>query len=1049
MRNVRSSRASPRRICHAPALALLCAVRCAPAFGACNSYAPYSGQTVTCDTGAPNPSNTGVEAQPGSTNVTVNVQPGAELNVGNNNVVFVLDRSTVVNEGTLRQSADFFDAISAQGTGAGNNVLVNRGTIATAGTESEGMFNSAAAVNMLNDATGVIETSGTDSAAMTDFAGPGGGTLTNDGKLVTSGDNSAALAAQTSNDTLVNNGTITTTGANAPGLLSNDPASDGGNALTNNGTIGVSGTNSHGIVTLGSAPAVVTNNGSITASGPGGLGAFFGNPVTFANNAGASIVSTQSNAIIASAGGTLANAGTITASAAGIFAGGPATIANSGTIASTGFIGIQATGDVDVAITNTGTIGGPVAAMQTGAGNDTFAMSAGSTAGVVDLGGGANAVVLTGGAIGAGIEAEAGPSDTLAWTRGGTIAGPVTLGGDNNTATLTGLTDANLAGLTVLASGTGTGTLTLDGTVASGASRFVNWTTINLANASQLTLDSGGLTLGNAGIGGGTLDIDATSTLFAGGLGDPAIAPAVAGQLASVNNAGVIDLTNGGTSTADALVITGNYVGQNGRLLLQSVLGADGSPSDKLVISQGAGSGNTTLGVTNVGGHGGATLTDGILVVQATNGATTTTSAFTLPQPLHVGAYVYYLFRGGVTAGTADNWYLRSSVAPAPPPVQPSAPSTPTSPSSPSSPSSGQTPTSPSSPSSGQTPSPSPPAPVAAAGTPPLPAPPPAGSAPTPLYRMEVPVYAEAPELARELTVDQLGTFHDRQGDQALLTESGALPAAWARAWGEHASVATGGAASPDFSGTIGGVQIGHDLYADASASGHRNHYGFFVGAARATGDVSGLALGFPGYAAGRLAIDSYSVGGYWTHVGPGGWYTDTVVMGSTLTIDPRSSEGVGATTHGHAQIASVEAGLPIAVLPNLNVEPQLQLIWQHESIDELNDGISSVSFHADSGLIGRLGVRLEGRLDAMGTVWLPYLRTNLWRYFGGTYSVTYAGSTILPDSVAATAAEFELGLVARFGAHGSANATLGYTTNVNGTHRETVVGSAGVRWSW
>jgi outer membrane autotransporter protein len=146
--------------------------------------------------------------------------------------------------------------------------------------------------------------------------------------------------------------------------------------------------------------------------------------------------------------------------------------------------------------------------------------------------------------------------------------------------------------------------------------------------------------------------------------------PAVSGQLVTVNNAGTIDLTNGGTSTTDALVVNGNYVGLNGKLLLQSVLNGDGSPSDKLVIVQGTGSGKATLGITNVGGVGAATLTNGILVVQATGGATTAAGAFTLPKPLLAGAYTYYLFKGGVSAGTADNWYLRSSLAAAPAPTR-------------------------------------------------------------------------------------------------------------------------------------------------------------------------------------------------------------------------------------------------------------------------------------------------------------------------------------------------------------------------------------------
>jgi outer membrane autotransporter protein len=314
---------------------------------------------------------------------------------------------------------------------------------------------------------------------------------------------------------------------------------------------------------------------------------------------------------------------------------------------------------------------------------------------------------------------------------------------------------------------------------------------------------------------------------------------------------------------------------------------------------------------------------------------------------------------------------------------------------------------------------------------------------------MEVPVYAEIPELVRELSIAQVGTFHERQGEQYLLNESGALPAGWVHGWARHATVANGGAASPEFSGTEGGVQVGHDVYADASPSGHRNHYGFFFSFARAEGDVSGFALGFPGFAAGHLAVNAYSLGAYWTHVGPGGWYTDAVVLGSSLTIDPMSNQGIGAGTHGHAQAVSLEAGLPIPVLSNLSVEPQAQLIWQHESINDLNDGVSSVAFHADSGVIGRLGVRLFGKFESTGTSWEPYARVNLWRYFGGTDTTTFAGTTLIPTSVAATAAEFGLGIVARFNSHGSVFATVGYTTNVNGPRRDIVTGNAGVRWSW
>jgi outer membrane autotransporter protein len=314
---------------------------------------------------------------------------------------------------------------------------------------------------------------------------------------------------------------------------------------------------------------------------------------------------------------------------------------------------------------------------------------------------------------------------------------------------------------------------------------------------------------------------------------------------------------------------------------------------------------------------------------------------------------------------------------------------------------------------------------------------------------MEVPVYAEIPVVTRELGIEQIGTFHDRQGDQALLTEDGTLPASWTRAWGSHAMMESRGGVNPEFSGTTGGLQIGQDVYADSTASGHRNHYGFLLGFARADGDISGFALGVPDLPAGHLAINAYSLGAYWTHTGPGGWYTDTVVMGSTLSIDPSSNEGIGASTHGHALASSAEAGLPIPLAANLSLEPEAQLILQRVSVSNLNDSVSSVSFDAPNTLAARLGVRFAGRIDGMGALWRPYARVNLWRYFGGSSDVTFGGTTTIPSETSATTAQLELGVVTQVTKRGSLFATVNYVTNINGARRTMVGGNAGVRWGW
>ena len=85
----------------------------------------------------------------------------------------------------------------------------------------------------------------------------------------------------------------------------------------------------------------------------------------------------------------------------------------------------------------------------------------------------------------------------------------------------------------------------------------------------------------------------------------------------TVTNAGLIQLGNFTTLT------TQNYAGLGGTLGLNTYLGSDGSPSDRLVISGGSATGNTIVHVTNAGGPGAETTGNGIQVVSAINGATT------------------------------------------------------------------------------------------------------------------------------------------------------------------------------------------------------------------------------------------------------------------------------------------------------------------------------------------------------------------------------------------------------------------------------------------
>ncbi len=615
----------------------------------------------------------------------------------------------------------------------------------------------------------------------------------------------------------------------------------------------------------------------------------------------------------------------------------------------------------------------------TGFGNDTIILSNGTIGGNISVSGGTDSVTVTGGSVGGSVLMSFG-TDTFTWDGGGVIYGTVDLGGDNDTATLKDLTNANLGDTDAITGGLGADNLTLDNASIDRVSRLQMWESIAATNDTEMIFAEN-LVLGDSETGTGTLSIDSTSTLFGGGA-NSAVTPFAAGQLATVINAGRIDLTNGGDSLADTFTIAGNYTGDGGMLLLQTELGDDSSASDKLVISDGSASGSTSISVINVGGAGASTVQDGIMVVEAVNGATTESDAFALNGPVAAGAFEYFLFQGGVTAGTDENWYLRSTLvaprpppptpedpdplpppppepapapdpleplSPAPPPLEPGEPTPPPPPTEPVPPEPAPPPSPPAPPlppeptpsdpdpvdpappveptDPAPAPIPAPPSapalePPAAPPTPPIeaptlpipvspppaatpgnpnpvppppvqPAPPTPGATPViaeviPLYRIEVPTYSVVPPIAHHLALSTLGTFHERRGEQALLHGAGYLPTTWARIFGQDAEMKWDGTVSPSFDGTLFGFQAGQDLFGWESGNDHHDRVGLFVGHARMDGDVKGQALGWNDLLVGQIDLDGTSVGGYWTHIGPNGWYLDGVVMGTWFGGDLR-----------------------------------------------------------------------------------------------------------------------------------------------------------------
>ncbi len=482
---------------------------------------------------------------------------------------------------------------------------------------------------------------------------------------------------------------------------------------------------------------------------------------------------------------------------------------------------------------------------------------------------------------------------------------------------------------------------------------------------------------------------------------------------------------------------------------MNTFLGADGSPSDKLIINGGSAIGNSLLRITNAGGPGAETVANGIAVVQAINGGTTAPGAFTLAGEVRGGAFDYFLFRGGLGGSSPNDWFLRSTfvVGPPEPIVPPILP------------------------------------PILPTDPPPEPLPP----GIYPIIGPEIATYGVVQPIARQLGMTTLGTLHERIGDTSLArirgrhasptatrtgprkapakaptdcVNAGWGPSAWGRVLGQQIDNRYRAFADPRASGQLLGFQSGIDLWRGEWMPGHRDAAGIYVGYANANVDVSGLvtneaATGYVLRKTGGLNLDAWSGGAYWTHYGPGDWYLDAVAQ-ATHYEGAASTQFARLATTGFGFVSSLEAGYPVRLPmfgPGFVLEPQAQIVWQHVSFDDANDGLGEVALGTTSGASGRIGLR--GRwtiVSDSGQVWQPYVRANLWRDWGAQATTTFSGADLVPLLEQATRLQLGGGLSVRMNANVSLYANADYqfaVGNTDGGRRDGIRGAAGVRYTW
>ncbi|WP_161599711.1 autotransporter-associated beta strand repeat-containing protein [Pseudomonas arsenicoxydans] len=564
---------------------------------------------------------------------------------------------------------------------------------------------------------------------------------------------------------------------------------------------------------------------------------------------------------------------------------------------------------------------------------------------------------------------------------GGSIVGNVT----NNAALAFDRSDINNFAGVISGTGSvaqiGTGT-----TLLSGTNTYIGLTTVATG-----TLQAGA---SNAFSAASMHTVQAGATLDTAGFNQ---------TVAALQNNGTVSLVS--AIPGSTLTVNGPYVGNNATLRLGTDLGGDASLSDRLVLNgpTANASGSTTLQIANLGGLGALTSGNGIEVVSALNGATTTAqttkNAFSLANGhVDAGAYEYRLYAADAT-GSGENWYLRSS------------------------------------------------SPVTTPGSPPL-------SPAVPTYRSEVPLLAALPAQSRQADLAMLGNLHRRvgdefnQGDSAAPTSDAQALRSWGRAVYTDLDIQQPGDADAHSQGHVSGWQVGNDLFVSDNWRS-----GFYVGFLDGNADVSGNAHGVTGRV-GNNKLQTRYLGAYATWMDSSGTYVDSVLQGGSqdYTVRPDGNQNISGNYHSFA--ASVETGKTFTLTEQWSLEPQAQLIFQQQNQDDLTLGGAQVNQNAENAWIARLGARVKGEFVTGAGKLLPYARVNLYHSSAGNDDVTFStptASTKIESPSGYSAAEAEVGGTLALTSDTSLYGEIGQLWNIGGdaTIKSSVQASLGLKMRW
>ncbi|WP_447920220.1 autotransporter family protein [Achromobacter aegrifaciens] len=468
-----------------------------------------------------------------------------------------------------------------------------------------------------------------------------------------------------------------------------------------------------------------------------------------------------------------------------------------------------------------------------------------------------------------------------------------------------------------------------------------------------------------------------------------------------VNDPSLIDFTPPQGGVYKTLTVR-NYSG-DGVIALNTYLGDDSSPSDKLVIDGGNASGASQLRIKNAGGPGALTTASGIQVVEVVNGGVSGSGAFALAGRAVAGPYEYRLYQGSAAAPADQSWYLRSQKEPDPP-VPPSPPG------------------------------------------PPVPPDP----DPEPLYRPEVAAYLANQRLVGQMFVQSM---HDRLGEpqfiesQQFQSEDSKRRALWLRAvgkWeGSHSRDGNFDVSTDMFLLQGGGDVAQWKLFSETD----RLHLGLMAGygsadsTARADGNPYKAKGTVQGYSAGVYGTwfqnDESKLGAYVDTWFQYGWYNNRVTGTDLPRVDYDS----------RAWAVSAETGYAFKLRGDWVLEPQAQLIYVSSNTDSLTEANGTRVGSADShGTITRLGVRTHTTFDlGNGRKAQPFATLNWWHSSTGS-SVSF-NQLPVGDLYPKDRYELKLGVHADFTKGWTGWVNVGGSWGAQSYHQ--YAGRIGAKYTW